>query len=103
MWKCLKKQYTVTNESANTLDGSYDENIFFIPTKACLNEVKIDYQQMQAAFFIKHPMEEIKELPEYANVASGRIWVNELNKIVLYRDLINHTNEKNTIKMVDIG
>ena len=46
-----KKQSRPTG-NAYMLGNKYDENIFFIPTKACPNPVKTDYCRQQAAFMV---------------------------------------------------
>ena len=48
-------------------------------------------------------MEEIKQLQEHANAASGKVWDDELNKMASYRDLINHANEKIRSKWLILG
>ena len=40
--------------------GKYDENIFFIPTKACPNPKKLNYKRTQAAFLIQHKSDKIR-------------------------------------------
>ena len=49
-FKKKRQQYSKPNtssrkETANYSSSQYDENIFFIPTKACPNPIKADYQR----------------------------------------------------------
>ena len=92
-YKKKVQKYSKPTESAFQT-GNYDQNIFFIPTKACPNPVKRDYQIQQSAYLIKHRLEQLKELQESANAASGRVWDDELNKMASYRELITHHNEE---------
>ena len=76
--------------------GSYDNNIFFIPTKASPNPIKRDYLKKQASILLRHKLGELQHQAhstEFAFAASGRIWDEELNKMASYNDLIKHPNE----------
>jgi hypothetical protein len=76
--------------------GSYDHNIFFIPTKASPNPIKRDYFKKQASILLRHKLGELQHQAhstEFAFAASGRIWDEELNKMASYNDLIKHPNE----------
>jgi len=75
------------------LGNKYDENIFFIPTKACPNPVKTDYCRQQAAFMVTQRIDELlAKSRSVALSASGRVYDDELDKMCSYRDLINHPN-----------
>jgi hypothetical protein len=75
--------------------GSYDNNIFFIPTKASPNPIKNDYYKKQS-ILLQHKLKQIQQQAkstEFAYAASERIWDEELNKMASYNDLIKHPNE----------
>lgn len=102
-YKKKKQQYANPTEAGFLVNNKYDQNIFFIPTKACPNPVKRDYQIQASAYLINHCIRELQEVRERANAASGRVWDDESNKMVSYRDLINHHNEKIRSKWLKSG
>ena len=91
-----KKRHQKYNEGlhqAYLLRDKYDQNVFFIPTKASPNHVKRDFLLQQANIVLDHKLDEMKtKATEFACAASGRIWDDELNKMASYRDLIRHKN-----------
>lgn len=130
-YKKKKKEYSkqITQQSTGSKTAfsatrQYDENIFFIPTKACPNPVKMDYRKSQAAFLIQHKYDKLRaeiekaemeglydsklgdklgDGPEFAGAASGRIWDEELNKMCSYRDLITHENAEIRARWLVLG
>lgn len=72
---------------------------FFIPTKACPNPIKADYQRRrrtETAFMVAQKFAEMEEksgeeFPIFvAMAADGKIWDEDLGKKCSYRDLITH-------------
>lgn len=102
-YKKKVQKYSKQKESAFQSEGKFNQNIFFIPTKVCPNPVKRDYQIQQSAYLVRHRLEQLKELQESANAASGRVWDDELNKMASYRELITLHNEKVQSKWLILG
>ena len=98
-----KKQSRPTG-NAYMLGNKYDENIFFIPTKACPNPVKTDYCRQQAAFMVTQRIDELlAKSRSVALSASGRVYDDELDKLCSYRELINHSNPRIRNKWLRAG
>ena len=73
--------------------------IFFIPTKACPNPIKFDYQRRKKAESAFMVAQKVAAMEEKANeefpifvamAAGGKIWDETLKKEASYRDLIKH-------------
>ena len=94
----IKKLFIPAKPGPNfLLKRSYDNNIFYIPTKASPNPMKRDYYKKQASILLQHKLAQLQQQAnstESAFAASGRIWDEELNKMASYRDLIKHHNKE---------
>ena len=89
---------TKTPSKNSMVHGKYDQNIFFIPTKASPNPVKRDYNRKNAAYLLaKHQLESNKlaEIEErqtlfLALAAGGKVYDDTLERLASSRELINH-------------
>ena len=105
-----KKKQTYTNKQHSTylLEKQYDDNIFFIPTKASPNPIKSDCLQKKClrdhqnvSTLLKYKLDELRDKAdanfhcrghEFTHAASGRVWDDKVAKMCSYCDLINHLN-----------
>ena len=75
------------------MQGKYNHNIFFIPTKPLPNPVKQDYLRQQAAYMVQNIVNRLRAKNKAVKnpcATSGRVWNKELNTMCSYSDFINY-------------
>ena len=85
LYKKSSQSYSTPNKEKSAcyiFANKYNENIFFILTKADQNPIKRNYQQQWDSILLNHKLAELRaKCNDFACAASGRVWDDKVHKM----------------------